>query len=199
MSFFPFWLGGVALATIALIHCLVFRTSLAVSGRLTAIVNAVRDRVTGVSDDDASPEDLAAALRAMTAAEFGDAALDAMPAADEPAAPPSPTEFTPGQHALFFVGLVLGGLAVSLATGSFHVTSLLEGPGFASMIGTGPRAALALFVGGTLVGFGTRMSGGCTSGHGLVGVSRLSVSSLAATAGFFGAGIGFSFLLEVLR
>jgi uncharacterized membrane protein YedE/YeeE len=40
-----------------------------------------------------------------------------------------------------------------------------------------------------LVGFGTAMSGGCTSGHGLVGVARLQVPSLVATACFFGIAI----------
>jgi uncharacterized membrane protein YedE/YeeE len=51
---------------------------------------------------------------------------------------------------------------------------------------------------GVLVGFGTRMASGCTSGHGLCGVSRLQPGSLLATAAFFGAGIVVSFLLGAL-
>ena len=42
---------------------------------------------------------------------------------------------------------------------------------------------------GLLVGFGTRLSNGCTSGHGLCGVSRWSKRSLIATAVFFGVGV----------
>jgi uncharacterized membrane protein YedE/YeeE len=41
---------------------------------------------------------------------------------------------------------------------------------------------------GLLVGFGTRMAGGCTSGHGVCGLSRLSRRSLAAVAAFMAAG-----------
>ena len=45
-----------------------------------------------------------------------------------------------------------------------------------------------LVAGGLLVGFGTRMGGGCTSGHGVCGISRLSPRSLVATASFMVAG-----------
>jgi uncharacterized membrane protein YedE/YeeE len=46
-------------------------------------------------------------------------------------------------------------------------------------------ASLAIIIGGgLLVGFGSRMGGGCTSGHGVCGVARLSARSLAATAIF---------------
>ena len=45
-----------------------------------------------------------------------------------------------------------------------------------------------LVVAGVLVGLGTRYAGGCTSGHGVCGLSRLSPRSLAATAAFMGAG-----------
>jgi uncharacterized membrane protein YedE/YeeE len=42
---------------------------------------------------------------------------------------------------------------------------------------------------GLLVGFGTRYAGGCTSGHGVCGIGRLSPRSIAATGAFMGAGI----------
>ncbi len=44
-------------------------------------------------------------------------------------------------------------------------------------------------VAGLLVGFGTRLGSGCTSGHGVCGLSRLSTRSLAATLTFMGAGV----------
>lgn len=51
--------------------------------------------------------------------------------------------------------------------------------------GIGVTTALpALVAGGLLVGFGTRLGSGCTSGHGVCGLSRLSPRSLAATATF---------------
>lgn len=47
----------------------------------------------------------------------------------------------------------------------------------------------ALVIAGLLVGFGTALSGGCTSGHGVCGVSRLSKRSFVATATFIATGI----------
>lgn len=46
----------------------------------------------------------------------------------------------------------------------------------------------ALLLAGLLVGIGTRYGSGCTSGHGVCGLSRFSARSLAATASFMGAG-----------
>jgi uncharacterized protein len=48
---------------------------------------------------------------------------------------------------------------------------------------------LRYVVAGLLVGFGTQLGSGCTSGHGVCGISRFSVRSLIATACFIGAGI----------
>lgn len=56
---------------------------------------------------------------------------------------------------------------------------------------------LMLVIGGLLVGFGTRLGSGCTSGHGVCGLSRLSLRSLVATAVFMAAGIATVALLRV--
>ena len=56
----------------------------------------------------------------------------------------------------------------------------------------------ALVVAGLLVGVGTRYGAGCTSGHGVCGLSRLSLRSLAATATFMGAGFATVFVLRHL-
>lgn len=53
-----------------------------------------------------------------------------------------------------------------------------------------------LVVAGLLVGAGTRFAGGCTSGHGVCGVSRLSRRSLVATSVFMGAGFVTVFVLR---
>jgi uncharacterized protein len=51
---------------------------------------------------------------------------------------------------------------------------------------------------GLLVGFGTRMGGGCTSGHGVCGLGRLSVRSLAAVAIFMATGMASAFVTRHL-
>jgi len=55
-----------------------------------------------------------------------------------------------------------------------------------------------LIVGGLLVGFGTRLGGGCTSGHGVCGLSRLSPRSLAATVLFMAVGAAVVFVMRHL-
>ena len=47
-----------------------------------------------------------------------------------------------------------------------------------------PRSWTLIIIAGLLVGFGTRLGSGCTSGHGICGVARLSIRSLIATATF---------------
>ena len=70
----------------------------------------------------------------------------------------------------FVIGLPQGALLVTLILGP--VEARFE-QGFA-----------ALVIGGLVVGFGTRLGSGCTSGHGVCGMSRLSARSLVATATF---------------
>ena len=57
---------------------------------------------------------------------------------------------------------------------------------------------VALVVAGLLVGVGTRYGSGCTSGHGVCGLSRLSPRSLVATLAFMGAGFLTVFVLRHL-
>jgi len=76
---------------------------------------------------------------------------------------------------LFIAGLVTGGAVLMLVSpASFHV-------------GT-ERSFGALAVAGLLVGFGARLGSGCTSGHGVCGLSRLSRRSLVATLTFMATG-----------
>lgn len=76
----------------------------------------------------------------------------------------------------FIGGLLLGGVALLVARPSTFPT----GP---SGIPLG-----AVIVAGLLVGFGTRLGNGCTSGHGVCGLSRFSGRSLVATLTFMAAG-----------
>ena len=53
---------------------------------------------------------------------------------------------------------------------------------------TFPASPVSLILGGLLVGYGTRLGAGCTSGHGVCGMSRLSRRSIAATMTFMASG-----------
>ena len=53
---------------------------------------------------------------------------------------------------------------------------------------------IKLFIGGLLVGFGTRYANGCTSGHSITGLSMLKLSSLVATISFFIGGLFYTFI-----
>ena len=55
-----------------------------------------------------------------------------------------------------------------------------------------------LLVAGLLVGFGTRLGNGCTSGHGVCGLARLSLRSIAATITFMAAGAAVVFIARHL-
>lgn len=75
----------------------------------------------------------------------------------------------------FVLGLLVGGLGLSLAVPSFFAVEIHRSP-------------LALVLAGLCVGFGTRMGGGCTSGHGVCGISRFSRRSIVATVTFMAVG-----------
>ncbi len=57
---------------------------------------------------------------------------------------------------------------------------------------------ITLFIGGLLVGFGTRYANGCTSGHSISGISTLQLSGLVATISFFGGGLLYTYIINPL-
>lgn len=186
MSYWPWWLGGLALASVAIGYWLALGKLLGVSGSFAIALEP------GDEPELDGPE-LAAALREATRAEFGEAAV-----ADAPAPAPAAFVGTRGRwasHVMLLVGITIGGTLGAWSRGALHVRTDL-GPTFARVVGNGWRAWLCLAVGGLLVGFGTQMAGGCTSGHGLCGTSRLRPGSLAATIAFFGAAVAVSLLLS---
>ncbi len=86
-----------------------------------------------------------------------------------------------GWRAVFVVGLLLGAFAYMLATGGAFPVRV--------------EASLPIMVvAGLLVGFGTRLGSGCTSGHSVSGIARLSRRSIVATQVFMGSGIATVFL-----
>lgn len=198
-QYWPWFVGGSALAGIPLLHWLLLRRTLAVSGRITGLIDRWRH---GPQDEpDMSDDELLAAMRAATAEAFGEDAVADAPEPQAAARKPSPTRRRQDAitHLLFMAALLLGGVVAAFLTGEPAAVSGLRSEGFERTFGSSPwLTPLVLVFGGMLVGFGTRMSGGCTSGHGLCGASRFQAGSLLATASFFGAGIAASFLLEVL-
>ncbi len=81
-----------------------------------------------------------------------------------------------GWRAVFVVGLLLGAFIYMLATGGALPVRV--------------EASLpVMVVAGLLVGFGTSLGSGCTSGHGVAGIARLSRRSIVATLMFMGAAI----------
>jgi len=88
-------------------------------------------------------------------------------------------------NTLFLIGLVVGPLIIyNLVLPNnpipFEIT----------------HSYLLIIPGGFLVGFGTRLGGGCTSGHGICGIGRLSVNSMVATATFVAIGVLTVFTLQ---
>lgn len=85
-------------------------------------------------------------------------------------------------------GLVLGGFLSAVLGGGWEPTWALGI--FDRAIGFGPAGKLAwMFVGGLFIGFGTRLAGGCTSGHGIFGLANLELPSLLSTISFMAAGV----------
>ena len=76
----------------------------------------------------------------------------------------------------FITGLIVGGILLYAINAEFFENS-------------SGRGLLAVNIAGFLVGIGTRIGGGCTSGHGVCGIGRLSVRSIVATVAFVFAGM----------
>ena len=79
-------------------------------------------------------------------------------------------------RATFFAGLIAAPLAAMLI-------------GYAVPVPQIPVSLVTVAIAGALVGFGTRLSNGCTSGHGICGIARLSPRSLVATGVFMAAAV----------
>jgi uncharacterized membrane protein YedE/YeeE len=88
----------------------------------------------------------------------------------------------------FVVGLLFGGFLSAVMSGGWAPIwdlGMLD-----QVLALGPAGKLAwMFVGGLFIGFGTRLAGGCTSGHGIFGLSNFELPSLVATVSFMIGGI----------
>ena len=81
-----------------------------------------------------------------------------------------------GWRVAFIAGLILAPVAAMLA-------------GYAVPVPQMPASWVVIVAAGLLVGFGARLGGGCTSGHGICGIARLSKRSIAATMIFMGTAV----------
>ena len=85
---------------------------------------------------------------------------------------------------VFFVGLLIGPIFYSFLTGPIKSNSVVDAPW--------------LILAGLLVGFGTFVGNGCTSGHGICGLSRFSIRSLVAVTTFVFSGVLTVYILRLL-
>ena len=83
----------------------------------------------------------------------------------------------------FIAGLIAGGVLLYIINAEFFENS-------------SGRGLLAVTIAGLLVGIGTRIGGGCTSGHGVCGIGRLSLRSIVATVTFVLGGMAIVVLVQ---
>ncbi len=215
-AYWPWWLGALALGLITFLFPALVRRPLGVSGSWERVLHWTRERRRDHEDELwADRVALTAALEAATVGVFGEEGRGSAGSSAAPRSGDAPTieevfgpavgidrgETSTGRRvpvvteALFLIALFLGGLLAALASGRFEWRTDM-GPDFASLVTADPWVmVMVLFGGGVLVGFGTRLAGGCSSGHGLSGCSRLHPGSLVATAVFFAAAAAMSTLL----
>ncbi len=90
-----------------------------------------------------------------------------------------------GWKAAFVLGLIAGGFVLRFTLPATLPT-------------TAPRSLPLILIGAALVGFGARVGGGCTSGHGVCGIARLSGRSIVGTLVFMIAGAAAVYLVRRL-
>ncbi len=86
---------------------------------------------------------------------------------------------------LFIGGMILGGLVMAIVSPSLFVD-------------TADRGLITTLLAGVLVGVGVRIGSGCTSGHGICGIGRLSARSMASVGVFMTTGILMVFIVNHL-
>jgi uncharacterized membrane protein YedE/YeeE len=201
--YWAWWAGAVGLAAVTIFYTVTTGRSFGISAAWDRVLHWREERALERLDEAFTDDDeLAEALALATAEEFG--APQAAPATTAP--PPLPEQPAAAgdaprkpaplvTQAALLVSVFVGGLIAAIASGRFELR-LDMGDAFRTIVTDNPiTMVVTLFVGGVLVGFGTRLAGGCSSGHGLSGCGRLRPVSLVATAVFFGTAVIVSFLL----
>src|ERR1700722_4944488 len=131
---------------------------------------------------------------AVLEAARGQDGLDLTQADDPLRLPFDPRDKAPHWRLWWLAGLFSAGLLAWTLGG--EGTGGLELPGMGQSFPGWPfwGKAAVLLAGGVFIGFGTRMSGGCTSGHAIFGISQRQLPSLYATLVFFAVGMAVAFV-----
>ena len=205
MEYWSWWIGGIALGSFAVIFSLLTGKPLGVSGSWLSIARRKDDAVLKASADvlESGGDQVKDDLMAMTMAEFGEDIVEDIPQrregevdADDKEQPKLRQDYTPWTvHVLFLVTMFLGSYIASMTTGDIS-WSLDLSPLHKQIFENDGEAWLALLFGGMMVGFGTQMAGGCTSGHGLSGSAQLVPASLLSTAIFFASATALTILMN---
>ena len=199
-AYWPWWLGGLTLAAVAVLHVALSGRLLTVSGIVSRVLRWREDERDRQQELELADGGLDDALLKATLAQFGDMEIEMPEVAEERGVTcdSSPRVRLPvSAGATFIVCLAFGGSLSALSSGGWDLQWGL-GEDFARLVGEGGIGIAASLCGGGLVGFGARMAGGCTSGHGLCGTARLQPGSIAATAAFFAGGTSVALLLGAL-
>jgi len=97
---------------------------------------------------------------------------------------------------MLVLGVIVGAFISSFISGTFNVETVPSI--WESVFGNTLLLRFVIaFIGGILIGFGSRMAGGCTSGHGISGTIQMAVGSWLAFICFFIGGIATAFILYV--
>lgn len=95
---------------------------------------------------------------------------------------------------MLVLGIVIGSFSSAILSGQFEV-EVVPAIWFNAFGGSEILRLIVALLGGILIGFGSRLAGGCTSGHGISGSSQLAASSWLAFALFFVGGIATAVFL----
>jgi uncharacterized protein len=212
-SYWPWWAGAIGLALVTVNYTLITDRSLGVSSAWDRVLHwRAERRIERLEAEFPDERALVDALAAATAEHFGtrpeaptphaaayaDAPArghDLEPAAEESASITSRRPTPVVAQAALLISIFVGGWVAAITAGRFKLR-LDMGDGFRQIVTADPATMFGvLFLGGVLVGFGTRLAGGCSSGHGLSGCGRLRPVSIVATAVFFGTAVLVSLLL----
>lgn len=206
MEYWPWWIGALALGATSVFYLILLGRLLGVSGSWAKVVYWKENRSNEVASQHMSENqsEVNDVLMKETLAEFGEAAVNELqttPGEASTSAITTPsgikTESLWTGHLTFLISMLVGSLIVTYFTGQIEFRLDLSDI-HTRIFGELWEVWLSLLFGGLMVGFGTQMAGGCTSGHGLSGCSRLIPSSLIATASFMLAAIILSMLMEVM-
>jgi len=199
-AYWPWWIGALALGGVTIGFTLLIGRPLGVSGSWSKVVGWREERRLAKSAAAIQPgsEEAHDAFLAATLAEFGEMGLSTDEVAPAETGTPAKAQTIPWTaHLIFLSCMFLGGFLATWFAGNFHLHFELSAL-HTRFAGGQWQSWVALLFGGMMVGFGTQMAGGCTSGHGLSGCSRLAAASLVATMSFFATAVAVSLFVEVL-